>query len=430
MARRKRPVARLGADNLWHVWVVTGTRANGRPQQRHIKRDTKDQAEAAADDLLEEVRTGRVTKPGRKLSVEEWFVTYLDNVAPRRCNQGTIYSYRSQLKTWVYPKYGALPLVRFGADQLDAIYVAMQRANIAQSSQLRLHRIVSRALDIAQRRGLIGFNPARQIDAPTVDPTITRAMDLKPALALIAVAKQRRNAMRWIAAFASGLRRGEAIGLRWEHDGHVLVNLDQGVIHVWWQLQRRIYEHGCGGRCGRKRGVNCPQRSGGGLVFVKTKGKSKRSIPIPDEQLSAWKAHRAKWEAEKAAVEAAGGTWPDHGAVFTEEDGRLIDPRRDHNDWASIEKEAGLPHRKPHGMRHFAATLLLAQGVDIRVVQKILGHRDIRTTQGYTEGADELMRKAMNKIGRALVPKKPKRKKSKGKDAKSEPPGDDGGEGA
>ncbi len=414
MARRRRPLARLGADELWHVWVVTGTRPNGRPHQRHIKRATQDQAEEAADELLQQMRSGKTTKSGRKPTVQEFLTTYLDTIAPRRCNVRTIYSYRSLLKGWVYPKYGALRIDRFGPDQLDAVYLAMQRGDSvgggtkagpkAQSSQLKMHRILSRALDIAHRRGLVPQNPCKMIDPPTVDPVAIKALGEKLAWKILDVTDGRRNGVRWSVAMALGLRQGEAIGLRWEVDGEPIVDLDAGVIRVWWQLQRQIYQHGCGGSCGRKRGTNCPQRSGGGLMWVKTKGKSKRTVPIPPELIAPWRAHRAAQTAERLRFP---GDWPDHGAVFTHPDGRVLDPKADHMEWTAILVEVGLPHVKPHVMRHTAATLLLAQGVDIRVVQKILGHRDIRTTQGYTESVDELMEEATKKIGNALFSRRP-----------------------
>lgn len=151
--------------------------------------------------------------------------------------------------------------------------------------------------------------------------------------------------------------------------------------------------------CGKKRGADCPQRHGGDLVWAKTKGKSRRTIPIPPELLPAFRRHRAAQKRDRLAYP---GEWPDRGAVFTHEDGRLIDPREDYKEWVSILKETSVPHRKLHIMRHTAATMLLAQGVDIRTVQKILGHRDIRTTSAYTQGADELMRDAAKAIGRKL----------------------------
>jgi integrase len=398
MPRRRRPVARQGQDGLWHIWVTVGTKPNGRPDQRHIKRKDKDLAEEAADDLLDELKAGRVTKPGAKPSVRSWLDTYLDTIAPRRCTVGTVYDYRSKLRNWVYPTYGPKRLDRFTAEDLDAIYLAMAKAGKAPSHILKVHRILSRALDIAERRGLVGRNVAKLVDAPTADPVKVQALAEPVALRILEVTDGRRNPTRWSAAFALGLRQGEALGLRWEdpQDGTPLVDLDARLLHVWYQLRRRIYEHGCGrpATCGRKRAAECPQRTGGGLVYQKTKGKSRRTVPIPPELVPGLKAHRATQRAERMAYP---GEWTADAAVYTTSDGRLIDPRDDYDEWVAILTEAGVRHVKQHITRHTAATLLLAQGVDVRVVQQLLGHRDIRTTQGYTQDVDVLLVEAVQK---------------------------------
>ncbi len=406
MARRRYPTISKGEDGLYHAWVTVGTKSNGRPDQRHIKRKTVEEVEERIDELLDQKRTGQVVKAGRIPTVEQWLTTYLDTVAPRRCDPTTIYDYRSKMRNWVYPVVGRTRADRLRPDQLDDVYLKMQRAGKADSSILKVHRILTRALEIAYRRGVVPRNVAKLIDSPTVKRVEILPLTEAEAVAVLdtATATRRRNAARWSVGLAIGLRQGEALGLRW-----LYVDLDAGEIRVWWQLHRRSAEHGCGGTCGRKRGGNCPQkvlpmRSGeihvaGGLVLKEPKGKSKRTIPIPKELVTALKAHREIQDLER---QFAGSAYLSHGFVFAHPDGRPLDPGDDYDDWKGLLAAAGVRDARVHDGRHTAATLLLAQGVALEVVQELLGHSDIRVTRGYSHVASAMARDATDRMGRAL----------------------------
>jgi integrase len=299
MARNRYPTVSKGADGLWHAYVTVGAKGNGRPDQRHVKRATRAEVEDRVDELLDQQRAGAVVKPGRGTTVEQWLTTYLDTVAPRRCDPSTVYDYRSKLRNWVFPVIGGTRVDRLKPDQLDDVYLRMARAGKADSSILKTHRILSRALEIAYRRGLVPRNVAKLIDAPTSKRVEITPLTEAEAIAVLdaAAAGRRRNVARWSVGLALGLRQGEALGLRWPY-----VDLDAGEIRVWWQLHRRSFEHGCGGTCGKRRGGNCPARvlplrSGeqvvhGGLILKEPKGKSKRTIPIPAELVAALVAHK------------------------------------------------------------------------------------------------------------------------------------------
>jgi site-specific recombinase XerD len=68
----------------------------------------------------------------------------------------------------------------------------------------------------------------------------------------------------------------------------------------------------------------------------------------------------------------------------------------------SILKKAGVRDARLHDARHTAGTFLVAQGVNIRVVQEILGHARVTTTERYTRIASDLMRDASKRMGSAL----------------------------
>ncbi len=403
---RPYPGIKQGTDGWWHSWITMGTKANGRPDQRHVKRRTRAEVEERVEELLGQRRTGTVTKPGRAQTFQQWLTTWLDVVAPRRCDPTTIYGYRSYLTNWVYPACGRIRLDRLTADHLDAVYTGMQRAGKAESTILKVHRILSRALKVAWQRGLVAYNPASKLgDPPTAKQVEITPLTEAEALQIIGAAERTRNAARWTVGLSEGLRQGEALGLRWPY-----VDFEHELLHIHWQLHRRTYEHGCDGGCGKKRGGDCPERvlplrSGeivikGALVLKPPKGKGKRSVPLPPELAAVLRAQQEVQELEKMA---AGAAYADHGLVFADELGEPIDPGVDHRAWKALLKSAGVRPARVHDARHTAATMLLAQGVRTEVIQEILGHTDIRTTRRYEHVASAAAADAVKGLAARLI---------------------------
>ena len=79
-----------------------------------------------------------------------------------------------------------------------------------------------------------------------------------------------------------------------------------------------------------------------------------------------------------------------------------MEPRDDWAAWKWLCKAAGVRDARLHDARHTAATLLLEQGVDIRVVQEILGHSTLAVTKRYTHVTSRLAKEAAERMARAL----------------------------
>ena len=408
MARRRLPDPKLGDDGYWHAWVVVGTKPNGRPDQRHVKRRTAEEVEERVDELLEQKKAGAVVKAGRGVTLQQWLETYLDTVAARRVDPTTVTGYRSKMRNYVYPVAGTARIDRLTPEHIDRIYLSMQNAGRADATIVQTHRILTRALEVAYKRGMMPRNVAKLIeDSPKAKRREMTAFTEAEALKVLTAAERRRNSARWSVGLAIGLRQGEALGLRWSY-----VDLDAGTMDVFWQLHRRPFEHGCGKppTCGRRRAGNCPAkvlrlRTGevqldGGLILKSPKGSGKATIPIPAELVAELRRHREVQELEKVMAE---GAYARHDLVFADLDGSPIDPARDWAEWKELLQAAGVPAKRVHDARHTAATLMIAQGVPIEVVQEVLRHSAIQVTRGYVHVASELAKKATDRMGATLL---------------------------
>jgi len=163
---------------------------------------------------------------------------------------------------------------------------------------------------------------------------------------------------------------------------------------------KRPCPRGCTGH-----GRECPQRTGGDWHFTRRKGvkagqgKAKLVLALPAPLIAQLRSHRRAQAAERLT---AGAAWQDWDLVFATPTGTPIDSRDDWEHWQSLIEEAGIRPARVHDARHAAATLLLEQGIYIRVIQQILGHSQLSQTQRYTHVTAALSQDAADRMSQAL----------------------------
>lgn len=89
-----------------------------------------------------------------------------------------------------------------------------------------------------------------------------------------------------------------------------------------------------------------------------------------------------------------GSAWQNLGYIFTEEDGYVMNPQTPTKQFSKFLKRHNIRHLKFHGLRHTSATMLLANGCDIKTVSMRLGHSDIETTNIYVHALESIDRRA------------------------------------
>lgn len=226
-------------------------------------------------------------------------------------------------------------------------WLALQAgAGAARTTLARRTSAVKTFTAWAARRGLLTSDPATRLQVPKAHRTLPAVLRQDQALDALAAAK-------------SGAAEGDPIALR-----------DLLIVELLYATGIRVSE-----LCGLDvDDVDTGRR----LVRVLGKGNKQRTVPFGDPAqaaISAWLS-----DGRPALATAASGN-----ALVLGVRGRRIDPRQArtvvHQTVAVVD---GAPDMGPHGLRHSAATHLVEGGADLRVVQELLGHSTLATTQLYT----------------------------------------------
>lgn len=198
----------------------------------------------------------------------------------------------------------------------------------------------------AVRRGLMASDPAARLQMPKARRTLPAVLRQDQALDAMAAAK-------------SGAQQGDPLALR-----------DRLIVELLYASGIRVSE-----LCGLDiDDVDTSRR----LLRVLGKGNKQRTVPFGAPAVAAL----TEWLSDGRPALATKDSGP---ALLLGARGRRLDPRQArtvvHQTMAAVD---GAPDIGPHGLRHSAATHLLEGGADLRVVQELLGHSTLATTQLYT----------------------------------------------
>ncbi|KZY41123.1 hypothetical protein A3731_36440, partial [Roseovarius sp. HI0049] len=127
----------------------------------------------------------------------------------------------------------------------------------------------------------------------------------------------------------------------------------------------------------------------GSQILVRGKGNKERIVFVPNRALQEELKHYL------VALYAQGGS---SAPLFLNTEGRRLRSATFRKRLRALSKRLGIePHLTPHRFRHSAATLLIEEGIDIRMVQALLGHASLRTTEIYVRVSNHALRRALER---------------------------------
>ena len=244
-----------------------------------------------------------------------------------------------------------------------------------------IHRCISTVLAQAEKEMILKFNPASRATAPIIEKHIPNYFQPEQIGQILEALESEDIKWRMMIQLfiVTGCRRGEIIALTWDK-----IDFEKKYICIDSSANLdKITEK---------------------PYIGKTKNGKVRFVPIADEIICLLKKYRLSQMEERLKC---GSLWEGTNYVFTNKTGGMLNPGSV-NPWLNhFSKRHSLPHINPHAFRHTAASIMLANGVDIATVSNILGHSKISMTADvYTHVIEESKRRATDCMADVILRKK------------------------
>jgi len=372
-------ITRGRVDGTWYLRAELPRLANGKRQQRReTLRGTKAEAQRRLREFLREIETG--IAGADRLTVASIAKRWLDSTE-HRVGALTFHRYQQIVSDYIVPSIGALRADVVRPAHVEAAVVAWRGRMSEKTGRALTNRSIRHAYDTtralcrwAVRMGLLARNPCDAVTPPRWEQREMSTLDEKGLGALLAAARGTELELPIVVLVGTGVRRGEAFGLRWSD-----IDLDRARLTV-----RRSIEVVKG-----ERREKPPKTT-----------RSARTVALPPFVVDALRRQKRE-QGERRLLLGLGRD--DEAYIFDRPDGSPWDPTQFGWRFADLVRRHKLVKVRLHDLRHSYATFMLSAGVDLKSISMSLGHSTIAVTANtYAHVTDSLQQQNADRLDVAI----------------------------
>lgn len=328
-------------------WVAEVTFETGKRKKAYCK--TKQEATRKKHEMLHELERG-VLATGHQRRLGEYVTDWLENTHKGKLRLSVYLNYRKHIKH-IVADLGDIWLQKLTPQQVQNFLSKKLSQGLSPKYVRETLGVLRLALENAVKWGYLSRNVCDVVTRPRVPKHEFAPLTLEQAKRFRQHIQGHRLEALLTTAVVTGMRRGELLSLRWSD-----IDLKRGVLQVLHTVDRFP-----------------------GYGYVEGEPKSAagvRSIRLPDFLVVMLQHHQAEQLKRQSQVK----TWQDRDLVFPNLRGGYLHPTHMGEEFRVLLEQAELPPIRFHDLRHSAATILLSMGVNIKVIQELLGHSDIALT--------------------------------------------------
>lgn len=372
---------RKDGSHSWQIVIeLPKDPMTGKRVRRYTTLDggSKKDAERAMHEFIRELEKGYYVT-NNKIAIAEWIDTWLEVYIVPNVSPTTLSRYEGMIKRYIKPIIGHIQVQQLTTLAVQAWVNGLKTSPVSgkemsAATVKHAYHVLKGSMDKAVLAGIISRSPCTGIMLPKGQKKPPVVYDETQIRQLIAAAKGTEMELVIDIELCLGLRRGELLGLRWED-----IDWEKNQIHI---VNNRVVVDG-------KSVVKDPKTE-----------SSCRTVDVPAQLIDKLRKHKTKCLANRLRM---GQNYTATDYVIVHPDGKPIYPEYLSQMFTKLQKQAGLPKCRFHDLRHLCASIMLMQGVNVKVAKEHLGHKDISTTMNiYTHVLPSVAKDAAQKIG-ALV---------------------------
>ena len=359
-------------DGRWEGRYTAGRDpVTGRAIYKNVLGKTQAEVKEKLKSAIE--KNGSLVTITKQYTVGQWLDTWMENYAKLQVRSSSYKTYQGFISNHIKPALGDMPLEKLTAMDLQRLYKHLLESGRVECTESRnkpkglsvktvrnINQMISSAMNCAVEQRLIPTNPTKGCVLPNLEQKEMKILLPESLDTFFEEARRSGVFELYYIDLATGLRRGELLGLKWTD-----IDLSKGIIHVRRQILRQ-----------NGKVVEAP---------LKTKN-SYRNIAIGTDTIEVLKGMEQKDE-----------------YVFPSPYGGPMSPDSVLHVLQRVLKRAGLERIRFHDLRHTFSVLALQNGVDVKTLSAMLGHYSAGFTLDiYAHVTTSMQKQAANAVGNFL----------------------------